>query len=239
MRWRVGSPTGAPRHRRRQRSAGRRSGEPGRARGAGRRSRPRSLPHLVGRAECLRRHRPGGREGTRRVRRTSTTAAPRSPGVGTPAISGTRDLLVQGLGLKVSDEIDGVIAFLRCSPDHHNVALVESPVPLLQHYSGSATTSTTSATALRRCCGPTRTVTRGGWDGTSPDRTSTGTCAIRRAPTSSCTRTWTRSSTTRRGSAGTHAVRPRARRQLVGARLPLEFIVPPDLDLLQAAWTDW
>jgi hypothetical protein len=53
--------------------------------------------------------------------------------IGTPAISETRDLLVQGVGLKPSDEIDGLIAFLRCSPDHHNVALVESPVPLLQH----------------------------------------------------------------------------------------------------------
>ena len=55
--------------------------------------------------------------------------------IGTPAIGETRDLLVQGIGLKVSDEIEGVIAFLRCSSDHHNVGLVESPVPLLQHYS--------------------------------------------------------------------------------------------------------
>jgi catechol 2,3-dioxygenase-like lactoylglutathione lyase family enzyme len=55
--------------------------------------------------------------------------------LGTPDIASTRDLLVNGLGLKVSDELPGIIAFLRCSPDHHNVALVQSPVPLLQHYS--------------------------------------------------------------------------------------------------------
>ena len=55
--------------------------------------------------------------------------------IGTPVLAATRELLVQGMGLKVSDEIDGVIVFLRCSPDHHNIALVESPVPLLQHYS--------------------------------------------------------------------------------------------------------
>lgn len=55
--------------------------------------------------------------------------------LGTPDIAATRDLLVDGLGFKVSDELPGMIAFLRCSRDHHNVALVDSPVPLLQHYS--------------------------------------------------------------------------------------------------------
>ncbi len=55
--------------------------------------------------------------------------------IGTPDIAATRGLLVDGLGFRVSDEIDGVMSFLRCSPDHHNVALVDSPVPLLQHYS--------------------------------------------------------------------------------------------------------
>jgi hypothetical protein len=64
--------------------------------------------------------------------------APRHLGhlvIGCPDLAATRDLLVDGFGLKVSDEIPGVIGFLRCSTEHHNVALVESPVPLLQHYS--------------------------------------------------------------------------------------------------------
>src|SRR5271166_2106236 len=67
--------------------------------------------------------------------------APRAPRrlghlvIGSPDLPATRDLLVDGLGLKSSDEIPGIISFLRCSTDHHNIALVESPVPLLQHYS--------------------------------------------------------------------------------------------------------
>jgi hypothetical protein len=55
--------------------------------------------------------------------------------IGSPQMSATRDLLTQGLGFKISDQLDGVIAFLRCSTDHHNVAVVSSPVPMLQHYS--------------------------------------------------------------------------------------------------------
>jgi hypothetical protein len=55
--------------------------------------------------------------------------------IGTPDFAGTRDLLVNGLGFKISDQLDGIIAFLRCSTDHHNVAVVDSPVPMLQHYS--------------------------------------------------------------------------------------------------------
>lgn len=55
--------------------------------------------------------------------------------IGTPDLRATRDLLVDGLGCKVSDEFDGIIHFLRCSADHHNIGLVHSPVPILQHYS--------------------------------------------------------------------------------------------------------
>jgi hypothetical protein len=55
--------------------------------------------------------------------------------IGTPDLRATRDLLVDGVGCKVSDEADGIIHFLRCSVDHHNIGLVHSPVPLLQHYS--------------------------------------------------------------------------------------------------------
>jgi len=55
--------------------------------------------------------------------------------IGTPDLRATRDLLVDGIGCKVSDEYDGIIHFLRCSTDHHNIGLVHSPVPILQHYS--------------------------------------------------------------------------------------------------------
>lgn len=55
--------------------------------------------------------------------------------IGTPDLAATRDLLVEGIGCKVSDEVAGIIHFLRCSTDHHNIGLVHSPVPILQHYS--------------------------------------------------------------------------------------------------------
>jgi hypothetical protein len=55
--------------------------------------------------------------------------------IGSPDLRATRDLLVDGVGCKVSDEYDGIIHFLRCSTEHHNIGLVHSPVPILQHYS--------------------------------------------------------------------------------------------------------
>jgi catechol 2,3-dioxygenase-like lactoylglutathione lyase family enzyme len=55
--------------------------------------------------------------------------------IGTPDLAATRDFLVGGIGCKISDEFEGIIAFLRCSTDHHNIGIVGSPVPLLQHYS--------------------------------------------------------------------------------------------------------
>jgi hypothetical protein len=55
--------------------------------------------------------------------------------IGSPDLRATRDLLVDGIGCKVSDEFEGIIHFLRCSTDHHNIGLVHSPVPILQHYS--------------------------------------------------------------------------------------------------------
>lgn len=85
-------------------------------------------------------NRPGA--ATRRnARAAAVTAAPRPPRrlghlvLATPDLPATRAFLVDGLGFKVSDEFPGIIAFLRCSTDHHNVALVGSDVPHLQHYS--------------------------------------------------------------------------------------------------------
>lgn len=55
--------------------------------------------------------------------------------IGSPDVERTVALLADGIGLRVSDSIPGIMTFLRCSTDHHNVAVVGSPVPLLQHYS--------------------------------------------------------------------------------------------------------
>jgi catechol 2,3-dioxygenase-like lactoylglutathione lyase family enzyme len=77
----------------------------------------------------------------RNERATAVFQGPRPPRrlghlvIGTPDIAATQQFLVDGLGCKVSDQADGIISFLRCSTDHHNIALVHSPVPILQHYS--------------------------------------------------------------------------------------------------------
>ncbi|MFE9687235.1 VOC family protein [Streptomyces sp. NPDC006285] len=41
----------------------------------------------------------------------------------------------EGLGFKVSDEVPGIAAFLRCSTDHHNVLVQPAPVAFLHHTS--------------------------------------------------------------------------------------------------------
>ncbi|MFG2004352.1 VOC family protein [Spirillospora sp. NPDC048911] len=47
----------------------------------------------------------------------------------------SRRFFTEGIGLKVSDEVPGVAAFLRCSTDHHNVLVQPAPVPFLHHTS--------------------------------------------------------------------------------------------------------
>ncbi|MEV6060811.1 VOC family protein [Nocardia asteroides] len=47
----------------------------------------------------------------------------------------TRRFFTDGLGFKVSDEIKGHGAFLRCSTDHHNVLVLAAPVNFLHHTS--------------------------------------------------------------------------------------------------------
>jgi catechol 2,3-dioxygenase-like lactoylglutathione lyase family enzyme len=55
--------------------------------------------------------------------------------IGTPDAEESRRFFVEGIGFKVSDQIDGVAAFLRCSTDHHNLLLQTSPVNFLHHTS--------------------------------------------------------------------------------------------------------
>ena len=87
------------------------------------------VPNAPGSAVRADRRAPSVLEGTRPPRRLGHLV------IGTPDLAASVALLTNGLGFKLSDTVEGVIAFLRCSTDHHNVALVESPVPLLQHYS--------------------------------------------------------------------------------------------------------
>jgi len=48
-------------------------------------------------------------------------------------VAASRRLLVDGLGFKVSDELPGIGAFLRCSTDHHNVFVQEAPIRFMHH----------------------------------------------------------------------------------------------------------
>ncbi len=54
---------------------------------------------------------------------------------GSTDVARTVDFYTAGLGFKVSDVIPDVGAtFLRCSSDHHNILVLPSPVPCMNHY---------------------------------------------------------------------------------------------------------
>jgi catechol 2,3-dioxygenase-like lactoylglutathione lyase family enzyme len=54
---------------------------------------------------------------------------------GTPDIDGSERFLIDVMGFKMSDTTPGIISFLRCGVDHHNVALAKSPIPFFHHSS--------------------------------------------------------------------------------------------------------
>jgi catechol 2,3-dioxygenase-like lactoylglutathione lyase family enzyme len=43
--------------------------------------------------------------------------------------------LTNVLGFRTSDVVPGLIAFMRCSTDHHNIGLINAPVPFFHHSS--------------------------------------------------------------------------------------------------------
>ena len=55
--------------------------------------------------------------------------------IGTPDTEASQRFFVDGVGFKVSDEVKGVAAFMRCSTDHHNLLIQPSPVAFLHHTS--------------------------------------------------------------------------------------------------------
>lgn len=157
--------------------------------------------------------------------------------VGTPTIAATRDLLVQGLGLKLSDELSGVIAFLRCSADHHNVALVDSPVPMLQHYSFECDDIDHvghSATALLRA-----DASRQAW-GLGRHFAGSNYYWYLRDPAGAFLELYADMDQIHDDEAWEHSGRTAFDLEHVanawGPDLPLEFVVPADLEQLQTAW---
>lgn len=188
---------------------------------------------------------PNGPGATTRVdeRAPAVFGGPRPPRrlghlvIGTPAIRPTKDLLVEGLGLKLSDEIDGVIAFLRCSTDHHNVALVESPVPILQHYSFECDDIDHvghNATALLR-----KDPARQAW-GLGRHFAGSNFYWYLKDPAGSFLELYSDMDQIHDDEAWERDGRTPFDFEHVanswGPDLPLEFIVPADLDQLQAAW---
>jgi catechol 2,3-dioxygenase-like lactoylglutathione lyase family enzyme len=55
--------------------------------------------------------------------------------IGTPDAEASQRFFVDGVGFKVSDQVRGLAAFMRCSPDHHNLLLQPCPVAFLHHTS--------------------------------------------------------------------------------------------------------
>jgi catechol 2,3-dioxygenase-like lactoylglutathione lyase family enzyme len=45
----------------------------------------------------------------------------------------TRRFFIEGIGLKISDRVPGLAAFMRCSTDHHNILVQSAPVSFLHH----------------------------------------------------------------------------------------------------------
>lgn len=65
-------------------------------------------------------------------------ARPRKLGhavLGTTELETSRRFFMEGIGLKLSDEIRDAASFLRCSTDHHNLLLQRAPVQFLHHTS--------------------------------------------------------------------------------------------------------
>jgi hypothetical protein len=69
-----------------------------------------------------------------------TEAHPRPPRrlahvvVGSPDPLGTAKFFLEGVGFRMSDQVAGLLTFMRCSSDHHNLLVQPAPVPYLNHY---------------------------------------------------------------------------------------------------------
>src|SRR6266849_5769302 len=55
--------------------------------------------------------------------------------LGSTDLEASERFFIQGVGFKVSDNVPGAAAFLRCSTDHHNLLVQAAPIPFLHHTS--------------------------------------------------------------------------------------------------------
>ncbi|MBU3716819.1 MAG: dioxygenase [Actinobacteria bacterium] len=166
--------------------------------------------------------------------------APRRLGhivIGSPDIDSTIRFLVEGFGFKVSDHFPGIIAFLRCSTDHHNVAVVNSEVPQLQHYSWECDDVDHvghNGTALIAAG-----VAEHGW-GFGRHYVGSNFFWYLMEPSGSFIEFFSDmdiiTDDIEWETRGRTPVGPEHIGNSWGPRMPLEFIVPPDLDQLKSGW---
>ena len=166
--------------------------------------------------------------------------APRRLGhivIGSPDIDSTIRFLVEGFGFKVSDQFPGIIAFLRCSTDHHNVAVVNSEVPQLQHYSWECDDIDHvghNATTLIRA-----DPSRQGW-GFGRHYVGSNFFWYLLEPSGSFIEFYSDldiiTDDIEWETKGRTPVGPEHIGNSWGPNMPLEFIVPPDLDAMKAGW---
>ncbi|MFM7271350.1 MAG: VOC family protein [Actinomycetes bacterium] len=55
--------------------------------------------------------------------------------LGSPDQAATQRFFTEGIGFRISDEIQGIAAFLRCSTEHHNLLVQDAPLTYLHHTS--------------------------------------------------------------------------------------------------------
>lgn len=69
-----------------------------------------------------------------------TEATPRPPRrlahvvLGSDDPVGAAKFFLEGVGFRMSDQVAGILTFMRCSTDHHNLLVQPAPVPYLNHY---------------------------------------------------------------------------------------------------------
>ncbi|MEY4340496.1 MAG: hypothetical protein RLZ14_2346, partial [Actinomycetota bacterium] len=159
--------------------------------------------------------------------------------IGSRDLAGTRDVLVKGVGFKVSDDASPFIAFLRCSTDHHNVGVVHTPVPMLQHYSwecddvdhvGHTATALVRADPARHTWGFGRHFIGSNYYWYLRDPSGSFVEFYSDMDIIDDDEAWERE--------GRTPVTMEHIANSWGPNLPTEFITPADLDHLQSAWAE-
>ena len=118
---------------------------------------------------------------------------------GSTDYAASKRFFMDGLGFKISDEVADIGAFMRCSPDHHNVLVQAAPVNFLHHTSWEVEDFDEIGRGAHTMLEDHRSAMYGESAGTGSGQTSSTIFVTRPATCRSTTPTWTRYSTTRSG----------------------------------------